>query len=245
MIEINEKNIPKKNNLYLTKSIYLHKKSFPTSETFFYFLFFLKYLGVIANSRIIEMVTCKDSVYLNKYIKNLFLFGKDFSVMHKNYFAISIVIAVIFLFFYIFFGFSIVYMRYKYKNITSIIEEKSYGTNEKLENILFKIVAYLNFIFIFFNQYYLEYMFFGIFGFIYNQIGITTKTGPDNNYANSLDPELIYYLDNTNHIPILIINIIIVCLFLHNIGSYLMFSSIRGLFLYKGILCGNFKFIFL
>ena len=246
MIEINEKNIPKKNNLFLTKSLYLVKKNFISSETGFYFLFFLKYLGVIANSRIIEMVTCKDSVYLNKYIKNLFLFGNDFSIMHKNYFPIIIALAAIILFFYVFFGFSLLYMKYKYKNITSIIEEKSYGTNEKLENILFKMVAYINFIFIFFNQYFLEYTFFGIFGFIYNQIGITTKTGPENKkYANYLEAELIDYLDNTNHIPILIINIIFVAILFFNIGFYLMFCSIRGLFLFKGILCGNIKYIIL
>ena len=115
MIEINEKNIPKKNNLFLTKSLYLVKKNFISSETGFYFLFFLKYLGVIANSRIIEMVTCKDSVYLNKYIKNLFLFGNDFSIMHKNYFPIIIALAAIIVFFYVFFGFSLLYMKYKYK----------------------------------------------------------------------------------------------------------------------------------
>ena len=243
MIEINEKITTKKNNLYLTRSLYLLKTNFPTSETCFYFLFFLKYLGVIANSRIIEMVTCKDSVSLNKYFKNLFLFGKDFSVMHKHYFSLSIAIAVIILIYLFFFGFVLLYMKYKYKNITSILEEKSYGTNEKLENIFFKIISYTTFIFIFFNQYFLEYIFFGIFGFIYNQLGITTKAGTHKNYANYLEPELVEYLDNTNHIPIFIINMIIALLLLTNLCNYLMFSSIRGLFLYKGILCGNLKFI--
>ena len=174
MIEINEKTTTKKNNLYLLKSLFLLKKNFPTSDTCFYFLFFLKYLGIIVNSRIIEMVTCKDSVSLNKYLKNIFLFGKDFSAMHKNYFSGSMTIAAIVLIYWLFNIFCVLYMKYKYKKITSIIDEKSYGTNEKLENILFKIVSYINFVIIFFNQYFLEYILFGIFGFIYNQIGLTS-----------------------------------------------------------------------
>ena len=245
MIEINEKTTTQKNNLYLLKSLFLLKKNFPTSDTCFYFLFFLKYLGIIVNSRIIEMVTCKDSVSLNKYLKNIFLFGKDFSAMHKNYFSGSMTIATIVLIYWLFNIFCVLYMKYKYKKITSIIDEKSYGTNEKLENILFKIVSYINFVIIFFNQYFLEYILFGIFGFIYNQIGLTSKIGAQNNYANSLEPELIDYLDSTNHFPILIVNMIVAILIVFNMFTYLMFSSIRGLFLYKGILCGNFKFIFI
>ena len=245
MIEINEKTTTKKNNLYLLKSLFLLKKNFPTSDTCFYFLFFLKYLGIIVNSRIIEMVTCKDSVSLNKYLKNIFLFGKDFSAMHKNYFSGSMTIATIVLIYWLFNIFCVLYMKYKYKKITSIIDEKSYGTNEKLENILFKIVSYINFVIIFFNQYFLEYILFGIFGFIYNQIGLTSKIGAQNNYANSLEPELMDYLDSTNHFPILIVNMIVAILIVFNMFTYLMFSSIRGLFLYKGILCGNFKFIFI
>ena len=117
MIEINEKNLQKKNNLYLLRSLFLLKKNFPSYNSFYFVLFFLKYLGIIVQSRLIEMVTNKEGVSFNKYFKNLFLFGKDFSPMYKNYFFVSIFGAVVVLIFYLYSAFCFFYMKYKYKNI--------------------------------------------------------------------------------------------------------------------------------
>ena len=118
MIELNEKNIKRKNNLYLLKSLFLIKKNYPHSDTYFFVLFFLKYIGIIVLSRVIEMVINKDTISFNKYFKNLFLFGNDFSSMHKNYFTISIFGAILILIYFIYTGFCIFYMRYKYKDIS-------------------------------------------------------------------------------------------------------------------------------
>ena len=235
MIEINEKSIPIKNNIYLYKSFFLLKSNFPFTKTFFYVLFFLKYLGIIVDSRIIEMVTGQDTVSLNKYFKNLFIFGNDFSAMHKHYFAISLAGAIIVLMYGLYYIFCLLYMRYKYINITSIMDEKAHGTNENFENILFKILSYFALFFIFFNQYILEYYFFGVFAFIYNQLGITSKIGVVSKYATNLEPELLDYIDNENHIPILIINLIVIIAMLCLLTSYLMFSSVRGLFMFEGV----------
>ena len=245
MIEINEKSIPIKNNIYLYKSFFLLKSNFPFTKTFFYVLFFLKYLGIIVDSRIIEMVTGQDTVSLNKYFKNLFIFGNDFSAMHKHYFAISLAGAIIVLMYGLYYIFCLLYMRYKYINITSIMDEKAHGTNENFENILFKILSYFALFFIFFNQYILEYYFFGVFAFIYNQLGITSKIGVVSKYATNLEPELLDYIDNENHIPILIINLIVIIAMLCLLTSYLMFSSVRGLFMFEGVYCGNIKYIIL
>ena len=242
MIELNEKNIKRKNNLYLLKSLFLIKKNYPHSDTYFFVLFFLKYTGIIVLSRVIEMVTNKDTISFNKYFKNLFLFGNDFSSMHKNYFTISIFGAILILIYFIYTGFCIFYMRYKYKDISSIIDEKAHGTNEKFEDIIFKILSYCSIFLTFFHHYIIEYYSFGIFAFIYDQLGIATKIGTSEKYTSTIDPELIEYLENNNHIPILIINIIVIITIIGNFTFYIMINSVRGLFLRNGIFCGNIKF---
>ena len=242
MIELNEKNTKRKNNLYLLKSLFLIRKNYPHSDTFFFASFFLKYLGIIVQSRLIEMVTNKDTISFNKYFKNLFLFGRDFSVMHKNYFTISIFGAVLILIYFIFLGFCFLYMRYKYKNISSIIDEKAHCTNEKFEEIIFKILSFCSIFFTFFHQYIIEYYSFGIYAFIYSQIGITTKIGVSKNYATNLEIGLIEYLDSKNHIPLFIINLLVIILIIGNLTFYIVFNSVRGLFLRNGIFCGNIKY---
>ena len=102
MVELNEKNIRRKNELFLYKSLFLLKKNYPHSNLFYFVTFFLKYLGIIVQSRIIEMVTNKETISFNKYFKNIFLFGRDFSAMYKNYFAISIFGAVLILIYFIY-----------------------------------------------------------------------------------------------------------------------------------------------
>ena len=68
-------------------------------------------------------------------------------------------------------------MKFKYKNINSILDEKSHKVNEKLENIIFKILSKILIVIIFFHQYILEYYFFGIYGFIYYSMGLFSKNG--------------------------------------------------------------------
>ena len=242
MIEINEKNIRRKNYLFLFKSLFLLKKNYPHSNIFYFVTFFLKYIGIIVQSRIIEMVTNKDTISFNKYFKNIFFFGKDFSIMKKNYFTISIFGAILILIYFIYIIFCLSYMKYKYKNIYSIIDEKAYGTNEKFEEIIFKIFSYCAIFIDFFHQYILEYYSFGIYAFIYSKLGITSKIGISNKYATNLDIELIQYLENNNHVPLLIINILVIIIVIANFSYYISFNSVRALFLRNGIFCGNIKY---
>ena len=240
-MEINEK-INSNNNLYLLKSAYLLKTNFPSANTFYIILFFLKYLGIIANSRIIEEITNKDNISINKYLKNFFIFGNSFSAMYKNYFSLIIFGAFVYLAYFIYFIICIFYMRKKYKKINSILDEKIYCTDEKFERIIFKIISYITIILIFFHQYIFEYYSFGIYTFIFYQLGITTKAGVSKYYVEKLDYELIDYFDNTNHILIFIINLITIIFIIFNLSIYMAFNSIRGLFLGHGIFSGNMKF---
>ena len=123
------------NQNYLIKSFYLIKSNFPTSKLFYQILFSLKYIGLIINSRIVEMSLNRETTSLNKYLVNFLIFGKSFSPILKNYQLLSI-LGVSFLLFHILFNiFSIIYMKIKYQKINSLIEEKIEKKNEKLENI--------------------------------------------------------------------------------------------------------------
>ena len=245
MIEINEKNIPNENNMYLLKALYLMRKSTPISQTFLFVLFFTKYLGVIVNSRIIEMITSKGSVSLNKYLKNLFLFGQDLSVMHRYYFEISIFGAILILCYYIYFMSCFIYMRFTYKNISSIMDEQAQSINKNIERILYKILSYVTSFLIFFHQYIVEYFAFGIYGFIYNELGISSKIVGSKTYSQSMDLKFIDYLENGKHIPVLIISLIVIILLIVNFFFFMWYNSVKGLFLDDGIFYGNRKYIIL
>ena len=154
-----ENKYKKNNHNYLLKSFYLIKKNFPTSDLFYRILFSLKYIGLIINSRIVEMSLNKETISLNKYLRNFLIFGKSFSPVNKNYQLITILGAIFLLFHIIFNIFSIIYMKIKYEKINSLIQEKMEKTNEKLENIIFKIISYINITIIFFHQYILNIIF--------------------------------------------------------------------------------------
>ena len=234
-----------KNQMPLLRGIYLIKSNFPTSEIFFTLLFFFKYIGIIANTRIIEMTINKNTISLNKYLRNFFIFGKDFSIVNKHYQLITFSLAIFFLIyvFYIIFCFS--YIKMKYKNINSLIDEKMEQNNEKIDNILFKIISYINITLVFFHQYILEYYSFGIYGFIYYQIGLFSKKGIfSNNYINTLHEDLSEYFSNNNHLFIFVVNLIVILYIFVILFLFLMFNNTKGLFLSHGLYSGNRKYLF-
>ena len=49
------------NNYYLLKSFYIIRNNFPSSTTVFLIMFLFKYLGVVVNSRIIEMILSENN----------------------------------------------------------------------------------------------------------------------------------------------------------------------------------------
>ena len=119
-----KKNESKNNNLYLLKSLSLAQTSGPTSEIFFVIFFSLKYIGLLVNARIVEMVVNKDTTSLNKYLRNFLIFGKNLSPILNNYHIITSIGATFLFFFILFFLLSIIYMKIKYGKIKTLIQEK-------------------------------------------------------------------------------------------------------------------------
>jgi hypothetical protein len=223
----------------------LFKKNFPSSQLFFIIFYSLKYIGLIVNSRIIEMNLNKDTISLNKYLCNFLIFGKSFSPIYSNYQLICFLGASFLLLFVLFSSFSFIYMKIKYQNINSLIQEKMENNNEKIEEIFFKIIAYIEIVILFFHQYILEYYFFGFYGFIYYKMGIFSKNGSSSKiYIDTLNTTSLYdYFLYNNHVSIFIINLIVIIYILLLFYSFLMFNTTKGLFLNHGLYCGNRKFV--
>ena len=234
----------KDNNVYFLKTLYLIKKNFPTSYLFYSIMYCFKYIGIIVNSRIIEMNLNKDYISINKYLSNLLIFGKSFSPIFNNYQLISTLGAFILLIFSLFTIFCFIYMKIKYEKITSLIEEKMYKTNEKLEEFLCKIISYIFMTIIFFHQYILEYYLFGFYGFIYYQNGLFSKNGQFSDiYIESLHPDLYDYFSSNNHLPIFIMNLIVILVIFAIFFAFLLLNTTKGLFLMHGMYIGNMKYL--
>ena len=232
------------NNMPILRYLYLIKNNYPSSELIYMVLFVFKYIGIIANTRIIEMVLNKKTISLNRYLRNFFIFGKNFSIIYKNYQTITISLAIFFLIFSLYMLICYVYIKMKYKRITSLMKEKLEKTNEKIENILLKILSYIDFTIILFHQYILEYFSFGIYAFIFYQIGIFTKKGNNSsNYLNTLNEELSDYFSDNNYLLIFIVNLFVVIFTFYTIFIFFVFNITKGLFLTHGIYSGNLKFL--
>ena len=156
-----KKNESKNNNLYLLKSLFLAQASGPTSEIFFVIFFSLKYIGLLVNARIVEMVVNKNTTSLNKYLRNFLIFGKNLSPILNNYHIITIIGATFLFFFILFFLLSIIYMKIKYGKIKTLIQEKIEMINEEIEKTIFNIICFIYITILFFHQYILEYYFLG------------------------------------------------------------------------------------
>lgn len=234
----------KGNEVYLLKSLHLIKLNFPTSNLFYIIMFLFKYIGIIVNSRIIEMVQNKEYNSINKYLSNFLIFGKGF-VGNIEYYSVLTMLGALILILYFILSFSYLYfMKYKYKNINSILEEKSHKINEKLENIIFKIISNILFVIIFFHQYILEYYFFGVYGFIYYSMGLFAKNGQFSSiYVDSLHNDLYSYFSSHNNLSIFIINLIVIIMIFYLLFFFLRFNTVKCLFLSSGIYSGNLKYL--
>ena len=207
-------------------------------------MFLFKYIGIIVNSRIIELVQNKSHTSINKYLMNFLIFGKSFMPNIKHYQLITITGAIILLCYFIITLIFISIMKMKYRNIKTILDEKTNKRNEKLEEIVFKYITYISIAILFFHHYILEYYFFGIYVFIYYQIGIFDKNGQfSEKYADTLQTDLYNYFSNYNHIIIFIINIIVIIAIIFLFFIFLKFNTIKALFLACAIYSGNIKYI--
>ena len=232
------------NNLFLLRTFYLIRQNFPTSNMFYILMFLFKYVGIIVNSRIIEMIQNKSHTSINKYLMNFLIFGKSFAPNIEHYQLITMIGAIILLCYFIVVFILLAIMNIKYRNIKNILDEKVNKRNEKLEEIVFKIISYIFIVIIFFHHYILEYYFFGVYIFIYYQIGIFGKNGQFSDiYAETLYTDLYNYFSNSNHFIICIINIIVIFTVIFVLFVFLKFNTIKGLFLTCAIYSGNIKYI--
>jgi len=234
----------KDNDLYLLKSLHLIKLYFPSSNLFYLIMFLFKYIGIIVNSRIIEMVQNKEHTSINKYLSNFLIFGKSFAGIIEYYNSLTMLGACLLLVYFIFCFCSFFYMKFKYKNINSILDEKSHKANEKLENIIFKILSNILIMIIFFHQYILEYYFFGIYGLIYYSIGLFSKNGQFSSiYVDTLHIDLYSYFSSQYNLSVFIINLIVIIMIFYLMFFSLKFNTVKCLFLSIGIYSGNLQFL--
>ena len=231
-------------NNYIIRSSYLLISNFPSSDLFYIIMFSLKYVGLIVNSRIIEMTLNKCGISLNKYLSNFLIFGKKLSPINKHYQIITIIGALFIVIYSIYFTYCYIYIKIKYQNKKSLIEEKMEKNNEKLEKILFTFISYIHLTIIFFHQYILEYFFFGIYGFIYYKIGIFSKNGTfSSKYIDTLHDDYYDYFSNNNHSLIFIASLFVVLIVFSLFFLFLLFNTTKGLFLTHGLFCGNMKYL--
>ena len=234
----NKKDIKRRNKYYAFKAIYIIRKNYPTSQVFYLIMFLFKYLGIISNSRIIEICLNENNLSINRYISNFFIFGKNFSLIYAKYQLISIIGAIIFLISIIFTISSYIFMHSRYKNVRTLIGEKTRmeDTKIKIEEILFKIISYISLFIVFFHQYIIEYYAFGVYGFIYYQAGVFTKNGNfPNFYIDDLHKDLYDYFQLDNHLLIFIVNLVVIFLVISYLFIFLAFNTTKSLFLLYGI----------
>ena len=234
----NKKGINRRNKYYAFKTIYIIRKNYPTSKVFYLIMFILKYLGIISNSRIIEICLNENNLSFNRYISNFFIFGKNFSMIYAKYQLISIIGAIFFLIFIIFTISSYIFMYSRYKNVRTLIGEKTKMEDSKIkiEEILFKIISYISLIVVFFHQYIIEYYSFGIYGFIYYQAGVFAKNGNfPSIYIDDLHKDLYDYFQLDNHLLIFIVNLIVIFLVISYLFIFFAFNTTKSLFLLYGI----------
>ena len=226
------------NNYYLLYSIYIIKKGFPSFNKFYLIIILFKYFGIIANSRIIEMTNSENNFSINKYLSIFFIFGKNYSAVVNNYQIITIIGAFIIISFIIFQFICFLYMKARYKNVSSLVNEqfKRININIKLEENLFKIISYFMLFVVIFHQYIIEYYFFGFFGIIYYYLGIFSKKDqfPDI-YIDNLHENLYNYFQNNNNLLIFIINTIIIIIIMIYFYIFMIFNTTKSLFSNCGI----------
>ena len=239
-----DKNESKNNNYFLLKCFYLIKVNGPNSESLYIILFTLKYIGLIVNSRIVEMTVNKDIISVNKYLVNFFIFGKSLSPILNHYHIITLFGAILLVIYGIFGFSSTIYVKFKYSKIKNLMGEKTKKESEKVERTLFRVITSFYFIFVFFHQYILEYYFFGFYAFIYYQMGVFSKNGSFSSiYIDNLHEDFYEYFSENNHLVIFIFNLVVIIVIFYIMFIFLSFNSTKGLFLAKGIYCGNKKYL--
>ena len=89
------------------------------------------------------MVQNKSHTSINKYLVNILIFGKSFVTNTNHYQLITMIGAIILLCYFIVVFILLAIMNIKYRNIKNFLDEKVYKRNEKLEEIVFKIITYI------------------------------------------------------------------------------------------------------
>ena len=234
-------------NYYLLYSIYSIRKNIPTSKIFYLVMYFFKYIGALICSRIPEKEINKNYFSLDKYLSGFLIFGKDYSLACTHYVLISIIIFVFLMIFIIFSSIFFNYMKVKFKNITTLYDYTiaDINRNKKLEDNLYQIISFILIIIIFTHQYIVEYLFFGVYFYFFYLLGeFSDDNIQNNNYNKTIYNELYQFFNKSNNVNnitiIFIINLISIIFIIILLFIFLLFNSVKCLFLNYGMsYCGN------
>ena len=235
---------------YLYKIIYLIRINIPSSELIYFIMFLFKYLGLFTlctslnnNSETTKSISQLSYSYYNNIdslLKNFLITGNNLKMIEKNYQEICIIGFLILIMYVVIIIYSIIHVKNKYYNeiIISNVDKKIKNINNssKLEKKLFKIIAYILFVIVFFHQYIIEYYFFGFIGYFLNLVF-------DISDISSISKNQNYYSYMVNHfknvrinpIAFIIVNLITIILVLFFFILFMYINSTHGLFLNNGI----------
>ena len=235
---------------YLYKIIYLIRINIPSSELIYFIMFLFKYLGLFTlctslnnNSETTKSISQLSYSYYNNIdslLKNFLITGNNLKMIEKNYQEICITGFLILIMYVVIIIYSVIHVKNKYYNeiIISNVDKKIKNINNssKLEKKLFKIIAYILFVIVFFHQYIIEYYFFGFIGYFLNLVF-------DISDISSISKNQNYYSYMVNHfknvrinpIAFIIVNLITIILVLFFFILFMYINSTHGLFLNNGI----------
>ena len=237
-------------NEFLFKILYLIRRNLPTSEYLYLIMFFNKYVGLILFSISLNEWEKDNPMNNNKSNSSIFniqkvfskflINGNDLKILDKNYENICLIGFFIILIYTFLIIYGIVNMRKKYynKNSLSSIDKKIKRINNKskFEKLLFKFLSYFFFLIVFFHQYIIEYLIFGIIGSFLYILGILESES----FNTSSNSEYSIYINSFyKNIKFNAIFILIVCL----ISIIIVFPS--GIGISRALNGSNFIFLVL
>ena len=159
---------------YLYKIIYLIRINIPSSELIYFIMFLFKYLGLFTlctslnnNGETTKSISQLSYSYYNNIdslLKNFLITGNNLKMIEKNYQEICITGFLILIMYVVIIIYSVIHVKNKYYNeiIISNVDKKIKNINNssKLEKKLFKIIAYILFVIVFFSSIYNRILFF-------------------------------------------------------------------------------------
>ena len=186
-----------------------------------------------------------------KILSNLLITGTNLKILQNNYQQICLFGFILLMIYIILIILCFIYMGNKYndESIKTKIDKKLLKVNNSSiwEKKFIKIMTYIFFLISFFNQYIMEYYFFGFFGHILNLVGLYDSDSSSNIFNQVYLQYIREYIINMkyNQIFILIINFVIMIIIYIVFILFMMLNSTKSLFINIGNpFFGDARFIF-